>query len=227
MNVSAIIVTRGDVSLLPVMESLPAEWEKIAWLNGSGLFLWEEIVEGDFQPFVSNRTDLAVYGRYYAIEWATHDLIYVQDDDCIVSDPQRIVDTWVRATETDEIEDSTWWPDSLVVCNMPQEFRHGFYTDHALVGFGAAFHRDAPRRAFDLYLAHWKGRDDIPFEGGTFFDHTCDIVFTGLTPRILVDVPKENLPWAHDANRMWRHPEHQGMRARMRELMLAARKETA
>ena len=116
--------------------------------------------------------------------------------------------------------------EDMLICNMPEEFRHDFYTDHALVGFGAAFHRDAPARAFKLFADHFATPGT---EGWTWvsdeFMRTCDIVFTGLTPRVLVDVPKTNLPYAEADNRMWKQPQHQGERARMRELMLAVREE--
>ena len=93
--------------------------------------------------------DLAVYGRYAAIEFCTHDLILTQDDDVIVSDPQAIVDAW-NAEWCGGVE-SGW---DGVVCNTPPEFRP-HYPDSGLVGFGAAFHRDAPARAFARWFDHW------------------------------------------------------------------------
>ena len=223
MSVTAIIVTRGDVSLEPCMESIPEEWEKLVWCNRSGLYRWKEDISGEdasWQPMAIYRQDLAVYGRYHAIQYAQGELIYVQDDDVVVSDPQAIVDAW--SEEYDRRNRSGEAPvGAHVVCNMPQEFRHDFYTDHALVGFGAAFHRDAPARAFQRMK-----------DGGGFMDtemanRTCDIVFTGLSPRILVDVPKENLPWAEAGDRMWKQPEHQGERAHVRQRMLQVREETS
>lgn len=239
MSVSAIIVTRGDVSLKPSMETIPDEWEKLVWVNGSGMYRWKEDISGEdasWQPVRIYREDLAVYGRYHAIQFAKGELIYVQDDDVVVSDPEAIVDAW-----TDEYGLRNRLGDAPVgahvVCNMPQEFRHDFYTDHALVGFGAAFHRDAPERAFNRWLM-WSGHrilGTIPDLGPSdeahrdfltpHFLRTCDVIFTGLTPRVLVDVPKENLPYAEDDNRMWKQPEHQGERAATRELMLQVRKE--
>lgn len=224
MSVSAIIVTRGDVSLKPVMASLPEEWEKIVWCNGTGAYRWIEDIAGDeptWQPFVISRSDLSVYGRYAAIEYASHDLIYVQDDDVIVSDPQKIVNYYIDETEI---------AGECVVCNMPREFRHDFYEHHALVGFGAAFHREAPERAFRLFF----GEDTWPNMGPNWaavsgpgdgvlrehFNRTCDIVFTGLTPMVLVDVPKENLPHAYDDTRMWRQSTHQEERKTMLDLVL-------
>jgi hypothetical protein len=52
---------------------------------------------------------------------------------------------------------------------------------------------------------------------------TCDVVFTALTPRALVDVPYENLPWAEDPDRMYRQPGHQAERGKMLELAFRAR----
>ena len=56
---------------------------------------------------------------------------------------------------------------------------------------------------------------EIPAFNTDRFERTCDIVVTALTPRILVDIPKENLPYAEDENRMYRQPEHQADRAWM------------
>ncbi len=220
MNVSAIVVTRGDVSMVPVMESLPMEWERMVWNNDGGLYYWDEFQanfkKGEFAPQVRHDTDLGVYGRYAAIEYASHDLIYVQDDDCIVSDPQAIVDEW-KARAAGFAAMSIWPNNDHVVCNMPERFRgQGLYAtgEHALVGFGAAFHRDAPDIAFrDFY-------EMSSFEGDwPFFHRTCDIVFTALTPRVLVDIPYEDLPHAHAPNRMFKQKEHVAERQRMLELV--------
>jgi hypothetical protein len=208
MNVSAIIVTRGDVDLTQIVDSLPEEWEVVIWDNS----VPSVRVPGVCEFTLPSIQDLSVYGRYAAIKHASHDLIFVQDDDCIVSNPQAIVDEWKR------------WSNGVpeggkkgghVVCNMPSEFRHDFYRDHSLVGFGAVFHRDAPFKAFSRRL--WVG-EDIPW-----FHRTCDIVFTALTPRVLVDVPKTNLWWAEDSTRMYRQPQHAEERTKMLELVRQVR----
>ena len=242
MKVSAIIVTRGDADLGQVVGSLPAEWEVLVWNNGedpfkkgglykrvtdSGLLARRVLGDGVF-------SDLSVYGRYAAIEYATHDLIYVQDDDCIVSNPEALVRAWMGSRNScaeEQFDPSFLWhasPDEIkaigrgehVVCNMPPEFRYDFYRDHALVGFGACFHRDAPARAFRKAAEHLAGGGGLT---GEHFYRTCDIVFTALTPRVLVDVPKTNLWWAEDASRMWRQPEHVEERTRMLELVRKVR----
>jgi hypothetical protein len=220
VNVSACIVTRGDVDLSPVLRSLPEDWEILVWDNGANA-----LYEGRDGGRYWNVGDLSVYGRYAAIQYASHEIIYVQDDDVVVSDPKKIVDIWYIPSGLTGFKEG-------VVCNMPQEFRHSFYEDHALVGFGAAFHRDAPVKAFDLL------KETVPklglsnygwwlpdFKGNDHFLRTCDIVFTGLTPRVLVDVPVTNLDHAYSENRMYRQPDHVDERRRMLELALKVRDE--
>lgn len=232
MNVSAIIVTRGDCDLQPILESLPEDWDRVVWDNSRGVYV------NGMKLVTAPARDLTVYGRYAAIGYASHDLIYVQDDDCIVSDPQAIVEEWERQAVAgcgsasqgsvgsgkarfggpwlgQAGHGEVWWPG--LVANQPSEFRHAFYEHHCLVGFGGVFHRDAPARAFRRFYI-----DDFLLT--PHFLRTCDIVFTGLTPRVLVDVPVESLPYAHDDNRMWRQPTHQGERAAMLELVRKAQK---
>lgn len=262
MNVSAIIVTRGNVDLSEIIASLPAGWEILWWDNGGKLCYVSDPHErrdGEECSYALLAEDLAVYGRYAAIEHASGDLIYVQDDDCVVGNPDwgvspaALVETFVEAVATcrqhgrrtlSVVGGKSVWvclecqPPSVildeVVCNMPQPFRHDFYSDHALVGFGAVFHRDAPKRAFDHFgnilpllgltnygwwLPPGHERDDPPDK----FLRTCDVVFTALTPRTLVDVPYRNLPWATADDRMYRQPEHVGERSRMLALALSVR----
>lgn len=61
---SAVLVTRGDVDITPVIESLPFH-DVVVWDN-------------------SQRGDVQCYGRFAGIADAKHDLIYLQDDDLII-----------------------------------------------------------------------------------------------------------------------------------------------
>lgn len=63
-DVCAVIVTRGDVDLMPVLDSIP--FQTIVWDN-------------------SERDDIGIYGRYQAIQETDKQVIYTQDDDVIVS----------------------------------------------------------------------------------------------------------------------------------------------
>lgn len=214
MNVSAVIVTRGNVDLTPILQSLPDAWEIIVWDNGLGC-VWK--ATGTDPGFQADVPDLSVYGRYAAIEYASHDLIYVQDDDVIVSDPLAVAQVWEMNEYGTQPGDLLGGmrvmsnPGSLVA-NMPPEFNHDGYTDSCLVGFGACFHRDTPSRSFSRFGAMWPlvGEED-------YFDRTCDVVFTALTPRVLVDVPIVHREFASDPDRMWKQPEHYGERVRMLE----------
>jgi hypothetical protein len=206
MNVSAVIVTRGDVDLTQIVESLTDAGipDVIVWDN-------------------SVREDAAVCGRYLGIEDAKHDLIYVQDDD-VLHTPDGIREM-IRAHDPEGNLVVFDGPDSYVTCNMPANFRkQSFYAEHALVGFGAVFHRDLPFKAFerlgisreisptpeeewnDLYVIK-NGQRLGPIDA-QLFRRRCDLVFTALTPHVLVDVLYKDMPWASAPNRMWMRPEH-------------------
>lgn len=158
--------------------------------------------------------DLSVMSRYAAIERTDADVIYVQDDDVVVSDPREILAQWLVPARLRH---------DHVVCNMPQEFRHDFYSDNALVGFGAVFFRDTPKVVFQRWarevVSHDFIQDMVGPEKQGFFRRTCDIVFTGLSPRFLVDVPKRNLSWAEAGDRMYRQPGYVDERQRMRDFV--------
>jgi hypothetical protein len=63
-DVSAVLVTRGDVDISTILNSLPFD-DVVVWDN-------------------SQREDLKCYGRFAAITECKYDHIYVQDDDVLV-----------------------------------------------------------------------------------------------------------------------------------------------
>ena len=164
---------------------------------------WETIVWDN-----SKRQDLSVYGRYAAIELTDAPIIYVQDDDCVLEQESFVT---LR---------NAYQP-GVLTANMPQRFRHDFYREHCLVGFGAIFDRDLPNRAFGKYWLHHgpSGSDIID----PVFLKICDVVFTTLTTRHLVDVAHRDLPWASNPERMWKQKDHQTSRSLMLQKALAAR----
>lgn len=186
MRVAAVIPTRGDQDLTEVIESIPPEWEVVIWDN-------------------SKREDLAVYGRYAAIELTDAPVIYTQDDDAVL-DPESF----------DTLREE--YQPGVLTANMPERFRHDFYREHCLVGFGAIFDRDLPKQAFDKFFATSRHGDDDPL-----FLRICDVVFTALTTRHLVDVEHRDLPWASNPERMWKQPDHQSSRSNMLKQALRAR----
>jgi hypothetical protein len=173
MRVAACLVTRGNVPMDDIIESIPHEWEVVVWDN-------------------SKREDLGVYGRYAAIALTDADVIYVQDDDCVL--------------EAESMHALVTRAKMLPFClfaNMPERFRP-HYPDSCLVGFGAAFGRDLPKESFDKL-------EITP----PLFNLTCDVYFTALveTQRFLMDLPYRDQPWASDSDRMWKQPTHVGTRA--------------
>ena len=169
---TACIVTRGDVDLDPVLNSLPPTWPVDIYDNSS------------------EDADLAVLGRYISINRVRSDVVYVQDDDCVLA-PEAFVQL-VREYEP-----------GVLVANMPERFRP-HYSDSCLIGFGALFDRWLPERAFDK----------VPGGAETVnFNRTADVYFTTLTERRkFLDLPFKHLPWATDESRMYRQKDHVGER---------------
>lgn len=189
-GITAIIVTRGNVPLDRIAASLPHRWELIVWDN-------------------SARTDCGVYGRYAAIEEATHQRIYVQDDDCLI-DAEAVA--------------AAYEPGRLVA-NMPAS-RWRDYPDSTLVGWGAVFDSWLPGRAFaefsrSLFASRPNSRTIA--EVSTAARRRCDVVFSALTPRTVIDVGFEHLPWAELPDRNFRQPGHKSERDRVLGLCRAIR----
>jgi len=65
-KVTAVIVTKGDVDLDPLMDSLAIFEGVLVWNN-------------------SRNSNRKVFGRYLLAQVAKSDTIYVQDDDCLIN----------------------------------------------------------------------------------------------------------------------------------------------
>ena len=187
MNVSVVIVTRGDVDLAPIIGQ---DWPDPV----QELVIWDNSEES---------ADFKVYGRYEAIKRAAHPVIYVQDDDCLTPAAEII---------------AAYEPGRLVA-NMPRARWEG-YSDSALIGWGAVFDRDLPHRAFSEYARALFVESIVHLEhhAAEEFFITCDVVFSALTPRTIVDFPFAHLPWAEGPNRMFTsRPTHNEERQRTLE----------
>lgn len=190
-DVAAVIVTRGDVDLAPTLEPLRELGEIVVWDNS---------IEDDY----------SVAGRYMAIGRTAKEVILTVDDDVVLSEEavSGLVGSIVPMRGIPEFS-----PPGLVA-NMPERFRHDFYRAHCLVGFGAIFQRDLPSLAFEKYLA-WE-KPSWTLES---FPRTCDIVFTALTPYVLVDLPYADRDYASAPGRMWTTNGHVAERRQMRDLV--------
>lgn len=130
---------------------------------------------------IVGRGDSGVYGRYEAIAQAKYDIIYTQDDDCVVDVP-ALTQEW----------------DGHFISNM-KVFRAPEYPGNlTLIGWGAMFRKDLVD--FSKYYARYR-KDE-------FFLRECDRIFTGLTTHKTVFVDVENLPSAGAADRMSAQAKH-------------------
>lgn len=173
-NVATCLVTRGDVDLGESIEaSIRAGITEIVVCDNS-----------------RSSEDWMVYGRYRAIDDTDRPVIFVQDDDAYLP-PESILALLAE------------YEPGVVVCNMPPPFAdEETYRDSGIVGCGAVFDRDLPRRAFDRYIAKY------PLENQGFFRRRCDNIFTSLSTLKKVSVDAWWMEWFDAPNRMWRQPWH-------------------
>ena len=94
-DVTACLVTRGDVDLQPILETLPYP-NVVVWDNSK-------------RP-----RDLKTYGRFAAIREASTDVVFVQDDDCVFRhhadllaeyESGVLVANWGHGADPDGLED--------------------------------------------------------------------------------------------------------------------------
>jgi hypothetical protein len=166
-QISAVVVTKGDRDISPVLGSLKGFGEVTTWNN-------------------SKQTDCHVLGRFVGALAARNELLYVQDDDCIV-------DAEALAAQYQPGE---------ILCNMPLDRRAEYReTGITLIGWGCIF----PKLALGSLV-----RFIMQYPADALFRRECDRVFTYLNrDRIRhVEVPFRQLPYAHGMDRMGREDRH-------------------
>jgi len=141
-DVTAVVVTRGDVPIGGLVNHIAdgGFGEILVWDNGAGLLrdgYWRDI-HGQYRVVTNSLPDLGAFGRYAAISYASHPVIYTQDDDCLVHEAE--IEKLLAA-----------YKPGVVAALMPD--RRDPYTDTVLLGWGALFDRDLPTRAFQRWTA--------------------------------------------------------------------------
>jgi hypothetical protein len=129
-DVSAVIVTRGDVDLAPIVEALPAEYE---------LVLWDD----------RERGSQGCYGRYLAVEETTRPVVYFQDDDLIFTAHSRLQALYQPERARMVVNMPSPWYE---VCGYDR-------LGQALVGAGSLVPRELPFAALRFYLDRWPADD--------------------------------------------------------------------
>lgn len=155
-----------DIS--PVLESLKHFGETVVWNNST------------------ERRDCKVLGRFVAAAKAHNDVVYVQDDDCIV-DTEALV--------------ALYQPGEVLV-NMPINRRAEYRgTGISLIGWGCIF----PLVAMQVIERYTQA-----FECDELLMRECDRVFTFLNRGIVrqVAVPFRQLAYAHGVDRMGKEARH-------------------
>lgn len=195
-ELTAVVVTRGDVELGPILDTLDGFGKLIVWDNS------------DRMP------DSAVYGRYRALARVGSGAVYVQDDDVILP-PESLaalaagyVPGKIVANVPDRFRPH--YPDSCLL---------GFGAVFDPILPALAFQRFA---RFHHEPGVLTGGAALVVQEPTFL-RTCDVVFTALTDYVLYDLPYEEREFATASNRMYRQADHVGERARMLERARAAR----
>lgn len=128
-EVSAVIVTRGNTDLTPVLESL-AHFDQV--------IVWDNSIE---------HGDAKTYGRIRGAARARNDIIYSQDDDLIhtIENQQRILDAYQPGILT-----GCMWPEWSDGARA-QGIEHG-YDDLVFPGSGSVYDLAVPHLAADKYL---------------------------------------------------------------------------
>lgn len=173
-DVSAVLVTRGDVDLKPIIDSLPYN-DIVVWDNSK------------------RKIDLKAYGRYAAIYEAKNNIIYFQDDDCLFTEHEKLLQ---------EYEPNT------LVCNMP-ESRWEEYHDSGLIGYGSLHDRGMAERTFLSYYLFYEPDDDFDSIG-------ADIIFPLLSKVKKVDLGHTSFDYAYGDNRTYTRPDYVEKRALFR-----------
>jgi hypothetical protein len=126
-QVSACLVTRGDVDMAPILASIRDQ-------GITDIVVWDN----------SQREDLGAYGRYAAIEEAARQVIYTQDDDLLVPCIGQLIAAYEPGTMT--INHPPEWP-----LDIPWNGKGGIF-DRDLPQ--QAFDRYLAVHPFDRYFTH-------------------------------------------------------------------------
>lgn len=192
--VACLVTTPGRTIDWELFRTIPDEWGYVVWINGQSVSGAGPLRADTPPPFHRRPVDdRKVFGRFEAVRIAQEeldaDLVVVQDDDCVV-DLRALVDRHEPGR---------------LVANMPQS-RWADYRDSTLIGWGAVFEPDLAWQAFLRWQDAGEAVDDDRFL------RCCDVVFSALTPRTVIDLGFSHLPFAHDPDRMHKQPGHKAER---------------
>lgn len=172
------MIIRSEISACLVSRD-PIDERILKSLEGFG-----ELIIGD--------GSVGACGRYDAVARAKYDIIYTQDDDCLVN-IEALLQLW----------------DGNFVANMVPTRLEPCFNNNTLTGWGSLYRKNLVQVAFDKYLKHYP-KDALFFLG-------ADRIFSGLSPHALVCVGLEDLPNALAPNRLCKRPYHYKIRSEIQQ----------
>lgn len=146
--------------------------------------IWERLTLGFFDEILLEVESPSVYKRYELAKQAKNDIVYVQDDDCLVNYQQLFKHY-----------------DGRITNSITEGFKN-FYDPLGctLVGWGCFFPKEMIN-VFDKYIARY-GED-------AHLLREADRIFTYLNkPFNTIIMPHEDLKRANSSEAMWKEPEH-------------------
>lgn len=177
-DVTAVIVTKGNVDLAPVLASVADFQEIIVWNNAAN----------------SLGRDLKTYGRVMAARRSMTEWVWSQDDD-IVHTPEAHRE--ILAAARDFTLTGCMWPEWSQGAR-DQGIEDG-YDDLVFPGSGSISQVDLWDDCIAEYLAE--------FEEDDFFHLWCDTIIGVIAPTQQLDIRFEALPCADDPDRMANMPD--------------------
>lgn len=130
-NVSAVLVTRGNVDMAPILDSLIFD-DVVVWDNSK------------------EKIDQMTYGRALATQLTKHEVCYSQDDDIIHSPENQLR---LCAEYQPGVLTGCMWEEWSYGA-----FKQGIlggYSDLVFAGSGSIYHADLPHIAAERYLKHF------------------------------------------------------------------------
>lgn len=126
------------------------------------------------------------YGRYLGAIKAKNDIIYTQDDDCIVNNIRSLIDKW----------------DGKRIVNLLKPSHMSLYGNHTMFGWGTLFDRRWVG-CLDKYKDKW-GEDYV-------FKRETDRIFSILNTSGFVTYPGDidDFPSANDHYALYKQPDHE------------------
>jgi len=168
----------------------------VVWNNNPDAPL---VIEGDDVTVINSSKNVVTYGRFLATKHARHDIIYTQDDDCIVGNIDHLFETFDL--------DSSSIAHGLKLGHLMQNSGNLFGCGHvALLGWGSVFDRRWCS-AIDKYIEVY-GEDEL-------LRRKADRIFTLLLERRHRSIPAvvTDLPGASGPESLSVRSDHESLTA--------------